>query len=100
GYGNTTEGYGNITEGYGPRSLDCDSDGLFLDDPFDINYVSQQGVDYGNPFSYSLHTILEESERSDEDDNNPVLPVKRKPSQTSQQQPAPRIFVHHLPHSS
>lgn len=96
-----------VHERYGPPSLDSDEDGLFLDDPFDINYVSaHQGVDYGNPFSYSLHTILEESERScdDEDDNNPaVVPVKRKTSlsssQKSSQQPAPRMFVHHPTHS-
>lgn len=47
-------------------------DGLFLPDPLLINESAagtSEKLEYGNPFSYSLHTIPEESERSCDEDH-------------------------------
>ena len=61
-------------------SLDSD-DGLFLQDPLLVNEAAgtSDALEYGNPFSYSLHTILEESERScDEDHSEDAVPCCRR----------------------
>lgn len=60
-------------------SLDSD-DGLFLQDPLLVNAAAgtSEALEYGNPFSYSLHTILEESEKScDEDRSEDTVPCCR-----------------------